>query len=114
MKTVQPLNGETLISLAQAAKKFPGHRGADRLHPATLTRWILAGVKTHDGKRVRLEAVRGGHRWLTSELSLARFVAALTPLADPLDGTPTPATHSPAKQQRAADRAGAELVRRKA
>jgi hypothetical protein len=114
MRTTPPLNGEPLISLSQAALKFPGHRGAERLHPATLTRWILAGVKAPDGTRVRLEAVRAGHRWLTSEPSLARFVAALTPPTDTAGDTSSPAARSPVKQQRAAVRAGAELARRKA
>ena len=114
MKTTPPLNGEPLISLSQAANRFPGHRGAERLHPATLTRWILAGAKAHDGTQVRLEAVRAGHRWLISEQASARFITALTPSAVSTDFTSTAATNSPAKQQRAADRAGAELVRRKA
>lgn len=114
MAVTPPLNGEPLFSLVQAAKKFPGHRGPERLHPATLTRWILAGAKAHDGQRVKLEAVRFGSRWLTSEGALARFSAALTPLTDPPGFTSTPAIRSPVKQQWAADRAGAELVRRRA
>lgn len=72
-----PLNGESLITLSQAAARYPGHRGAVRLHPATLTRWILTGVKGLDGRRVKLEAVRVGGRWLTSEAALHRFSAAL-------------------------------------
>ncbi len=45
---------EPLISLAQAAKKIRGCRGAARLHPATLTRWILPGAKAHGGRVVKL------------------------------------------------------------
>lgn len=114
MNSSTPLNGEPLISLSQAATKFPGHRGANRLHTATITRWILRGVKAPDGRTVRLQAVRGGHRWLTSEQALARFLAALTPTATSLGTVNAEITPSPSQQKRAADRAGAELARRKA
>jgi Protein of unknown function (DUF1580) len=101
--TSTPLNGEPLITLTQAAGRYPGHRGADRLHPATLTRWILRGVRALDGRRVRLEAVRIGCRWLTSEAALARYAAALAATGDP---TPP---RSPAARNRAAEAAGREL-----
>ena len=100
------LNNEPLIPLSQAATRFPGHRGAQRLHPATLTRWILKGVRAFDGRRVKLEAVRIGCRWLTSEPALSRFATAL--------GTPdnsTPPARSPAARRNASDRADAELRR---
>jgi hypothetical protein len=98
------LTEEPLISLSQAAARFPGHRGADRLHPATLTRWILKGVKALDGRRVKLEAVRIGCRWLTSEPALQRFADALgNPPDDP------PPARTPTARQRASDRADAEL-----
>lgn len=100
------LTDEPLISLAQAAAPIPGHRGAARLHPATLTRWILKGVRAVDGRRVKLEALRIGCRWLTSRAALARFAAALGPADAP---PPPPST---AARARASDRAGAELERR--
>ncbi|HEX4613273.1 MAG TPA: DUF1580 domain-containing protein [Urbifossiella sp.] len=99
------LTDEPLISLSQAAARFPGHRGADRLRPATLTRWILKGARAVDGRRVKLEALRVGCRWLTSSPALARFAAALGPAAAP------PPARSPAARTRASDRAGAELER---
>jgi hypothetical protein len=100
------LNDEPLITLSQAATRFPGHRGADRLHPATLTRWILKGVRALDGRRVRLEAVRVGSRWLTSEAALARFADALgTPDA------PVPPPRSPATRRKASEQADSELKR---
>lgn len=98
------LNEEPLISLSQAAARFPGHRGAERLHPATLTRWILKGVLAVDGRRVKLEAVRLGCRWLTSEPALQRF-------ADALSVPPTAGAHprTPTARQKASARADAEL-----
>ena len=98
------LNEEPLISLAQAAARYPGHRGAKRLHPATLTRWILTGVKALDGRRVKLEAMRVGSRWLTSEAALQRFADAL--------GAPAPSnppSRTPTTRQRASEKADAEL-----
>jgi hypothetical protein len=104
------LLSEPLISLSQAAKKFPGGRGADRLHPATLTRWILAGAKAPDGRVVKLEAARAGSRWFTSEAALARFAAALTHPPD--DSASTPPARTPSERQRAAERASAALKRK--
>ena len=98
------LQDEPLISLSQAAARYPGHRGAKRLHPATLTRWILNGVRAIDGRRVKLEAVRLGCRWLTSEAALRRFAEALT--APPPDSPPT---RTPTDRRRASEQADAEL-----
>ena len=107
MSVTLPLNGEPLITLTRAAGKVPGHRGADRLHPATLTRWILIGVKGPAGGRVKLEAVRMGSRWLTSEAAVARFSAALTP---PSADSSAP-SRSPAERRQAAQQAEAALIR---
>ena len=99
------LSEEGYISLARAAARFPGHRGADRLHPATLTRWILKGARALDGRRVKLEADRVGSRWLTTEPALRRFTDALGTAGDTSD---TPRT--PAARQKASARA-ADLLR---
>jgi hypothetical protein len=99
-----PLAGEPLITLAEAATRFPGARRAARLHPATLTRWILKGSRALDGRRVTLEAVRLGSRWLTSEAALTRFAAALG--ARP-DDTPV---RSPATRNRASVAAERRLI----
>lgn len=72
------LLNEKLISLSQACARFPGSRGAERKHPATLTRYIRKGCRGLNGQRVRLEAIRDGNRFLTSEEALARFIAACT------------------------------------
>ena len=109
MPIPKPLNGEPLISLNQAVRFLPGYRGADRLHPATLTRWILSGVKAPSGQRVKLEAVRYGHRWLTSEAALARFATALTPSHDASD--PSTPVRSPANGRSNSERAAAALIR---
>jgi hypothetical protein len=74
--------GETVLNLAQAAARLPGHRDNARLHPVTIQRWILAGIRAPGGRLVRLEAVRVGSRWLTSAEAIDRFAAALTSSAE--------------------------------
>jgi hypothetical protein len=99
------LSEEGYISLVQAATRFPGHRGADRLHPATLTRWILKGARALDGRRVKLEADRVGSRWLTSEPALRRFSDALGAAGDTTPDTP----RTPTARQKASARAADQL-----
>ena len=67
------------------------------------------------GRRVRLEAIRCGGRWLTSVDAVQRFIEAQTPDdLDPPAGVAVPQSPTPrptAKRERAADRAGRELSR---
>jgi hypothetical protein len=67
------LLGESLISLAQAARLFPPNRQGKPVHVTTLQRWVLDGIRG-----VHLEAARAGGRWVTSREAVARFLAALT------------------------------------
>jgi hypothetical protein len=64
------LNGERLMTLAQACCLLPGTRGNDKLNPSTLTRRILKGTKGVNGQVVKLEAVR--IPWHTRRCSLDR------------------------------------------
>ena len=98
---------EPKISLSQAAGRYPGSRGAERTHPATLTRWILRGFRLPYGHHIHLEAVKCGSRWLTSEAALERFFAALTAAARPESSIGQ--TRGIAAVNRAAIRAGLEL-----
>jgi hypothetical protein len=74
-----------------------------------LLRWVLDGIRTADGLRVRLEAARLGGRWLTTAGALARFAAAQTPDLDAPADTPVP--RGATQRRRAAERAGRELER---
>lgn len=48
-------------------------------HPATLTRWILRGVRDpRNGGRIKLEAIRTPGRWLVPEGAVNRFLAEVT------------------------------------
>jgi hypothetical protein len=103
-----------LLTISQVAARLPGSRGARRVHPATITRWILAGCPARGGGRVKLVATRAGSRWLVREADLQAFFAALG--AEP-SGTPAPSTSSPgdppsrtpAARRRAAEKAAAAL-----
>ena len=98
---------DDLLTLADIARRIPGARGARRLHPATITRWILKGAKATDGTVVRLRATRVGHRWLVRAAHLDEFFAALAPAA----GAPpaTPPVRTPAARQRASELANSML-----
>jgi hypothetical protein len=102
------IRNETLIGLKAAARMLPpGRRG----RPVTLSclfRWIVDGVKLPDGSICRLAAVRMGGRWLTSVESLQRFAELQTPR---LDAEKAPGPQSPARRQRASERAGQQLDR---
>lgn len=102
------LSTESTLSLAAAAKLVPPNR---RGRPVTLScvlRWVLDGVKTPDGRTVRLEAVRLGGRWLTSREALQRFAESQTP---DLDRKAPPGPRSAAARKRRSERAARELER---
>jgi hypothetical protein len=96
------------LTLAEISASLPGARGAARLSPATLTRWILDGCKGRDGRRVKLAALRCGQRWLVYQTDLDAFFAAL---AGDLAPTPEPAPpRSKAAKVKAAAAAGRKLA----
>jgi hypothetical protein len=66
------LKVERGISVPQAARSIPPTRLDKPVHPSTIVRWILHGVRG-----VRLEAVRVGGRWVTTHEAIERFSAAL-------------------------------------
>jgi hypothetical protein len=68
---------ETVRTTAQASRLIRSDAGKGHVHPATLIRWIVNGIQVGD-HRVRLEAVRVGSRWLTSEEALQRFADQIT------------------------------------
>lgn len=83
---------ESVISLQDAANDLPsGMKPGKPIHFSTLWRWVLRGCLAIDGRRVRLEAVRLGGRWLTSREALQRFSDALShdQADEPKTRTPT-------------------------
>ena len=101
---VAALLSETKITLADAARMFPG------VNHASVWRWTLKGSKGANGRVVRLEAFRAGARWYTSTEAVTRFVEALSAL--PGDTSePAPAPRGPNARRKASDRAAAVLDR---
>lgn len=100
------IRAEELLSLPQAARRFPSYRLGRPVNPATIWRWVTAGVKLPGGRRVKLGAVRLSGRWLTSVEAIERFIAAQTPR---LDDTTSPRPRTEAKRRKASERAGKEL-----
>ena|SRR5262245_53038110 len=97
---------ESTISLTQAARLLPPGRRGRPVSLSCVLRWVLTGATGPSGERVRLEAVRLGGRWVTSREALQRFAERLTPR---LDGDLATAPRTPAKRQRASERAAREL-----
>jgi hypothetical protein len=102
---------EQLLSLPQAARRFPPYRQDRPVNPSTVWRWISAGVKLPDGRRVKLGAVRLSGRWLTSVEAIERFIAAQTPDLDAGVPASTPPPRTSGQRRRVAEKAGEELER---
>jgi hypothetical protein len=100
------LLSEKLVGLYEAARRLPPGRCGRPVSFSCVLRWITAGRPGPDGKRVKLEAVRLGGRWLTSEEALARWAGRLTPR---LDGEPLPHPRTPGQLSKANERAAKEL-----
>ena len=100
------LISEAAISLSEAAAAVPPSRQGKRTNISTVLRWILFGVKSPQGERIRLEGIRFGGKWVTSRDALQRFAERLTP---DLDGQTTVVPRTPISRQRAAVRAEKEL-----
>jgi hypothetical protein len=96
-------------SLSAAGRMFPGHRGGKSVDPSTVFRWVTKGLRTPAGRVVKLDAVRVGGRWLTSNPAIARFVVALTDDATPASNSPIPPTRTPNARHRAARKANSIL-----
>lgn len=106
---VKLMNGEKLMSFTAIAPQVPGHRGNSHANSSTLFRWATKGVKAANGQTIRLEAVRIGSAWKTSQESVARFAAALTAASLPATDAATETAPTPKQQSRAAARASKEL-----
>jgi hypothetical protein len=95
------------MRLAEAARLIPSSRGDRQTHPATLTRWILRGVRLRNGQTLKLAARRYPGGWSVTRQALDDFVSALT--ADRCGAPPPAAIEPPAARRKAHDRAEAGL-----
>jgi hypothetical protein len=60
-----------------AATRHVPHDGRP-VSPAAILRWIRAGVKTKDGRRIKLQAIRTPGGWLTRADWIDAFLDSLT------------------------------------
>jgi hypothetical protein len=98
---------ETRMSFAAVSREY-GQSGGAPINASTPFRWATKGVKTSDGRTIKLEAVKLGSRWITSKEAVERFVARTTAASMPPEDN-SPAPRSPAARDRAATAAEAEL-----
>jgi hypothetical protein len=99
------------LTIGQLVSRIPGARGARRLSPSTVTRWILTGCPARNGQRVRLPATRAGSRWLVRQSDLDEFFRLLA--AEPNSCAPASAEASrPTSPRRQPNYAARELERR--
>jgi hypothetical protein len=78
MSLIQAPQRSAAINLAVAARLIPSVRGEKHVHPATLTRWILRGIRLRDGAILKLVAQRFPGGWVTTREDLDAFVGRLT------------------------------------
>lgn len=83
---------EPWISLSQAAMLFPPARRGRPVSASCVWRWFKEGVRTADGRRVHLEALRVVNRYVTSQEAVRRFILAQQPGS--AAGTPEPPARS--------------------
>jgi len=68
---------ETLLPGPEAIEKVTGHRP----HYSQFFRWTQTGLKTDDGRRIRLEFAKTGQKRRTSVAAVKRFFQAQTEAA---------------------------------
>ena len=90
------------ITLGEAARLLPAHRGSGRASPSTLWRWVISGAKAADGSTVKLEAAKFGGRHLTTRHALARFAERLSASAEVIAPRPVPSAERLRKRGEAA------------
>src|SRR5882672_11290813 len=96
---------EKVFPLSKASAFLPSSRLNKPVSLSCLHRWVLDGVKLADGRRVRLEALRLGGRWVTSLEAIQRFAEAQTPT---LGNDQQPHSRTSKKRMTAAQRAERE------
>jgi hypothetical protein len=91
------------LKLSAVGRMFPASRGTGTVNPATVWRWARIGATTPNGDRVRLEVVRVGMSYVTSQAALDRFVASLTDASMPAPAPkPAPARNESTRRKASA------------
>ena len=82
------VSSETIISLAECARRLPARRAGKRPHVSCIYRWTVSGCRG-----IILESIQIGATRCTSTAALAKFFAALTAQARGEPMAPPPAKH---------------------
>ena len=97
------VSSETIISLAECARRLPARRAGKRPHVSCIYRWTVSGCRG-----IVLESIQVGGTRCTSTAALSRFFAALTAQAQGEPVAPPPM----AKDRRQATEAAEERLAR--
>jgi hypothetical protein len=101
---------ESWISLSQAAKLFPPARRGRPVSASCVWRWFREGVRTTDGRRIHLEALRVVNRFVTSEPAVRRFIVAQQPGSPEIQNGPVRSVpRTPSQRSRASEGAARKL-----
>ncbi|MCH8839830.1 MAG: DUF1580 domain-containing protein [Planctomycetes bacterium] len=81
--------------VAASERLFPGPVAVEKVtgerpHYSTFFRWTQRGIRTSDGRRIRLEFVKAGSKRLTSVEAVRRFFRATTEAAGVLSSNILP------------------------
>jgi len=90
------LEHDELLTLGQACRLLPR-----KPSPPTLWRWRVKGVKIN-GQCIKLEAVRCGGVWVTTQAAMVDFIERQTTAATPATDDQPDETRSPATERRLA------------
>lgn len=95
---------EQMITFGRLARSLPRRRMDRPVHPSTVHRWRSKGIRG-----IRLEAVRIGGAWQTSQEAFERFVAKLTAAEE----GPSPNASAPLRTKVDKDDAAEQLAKTK-
>jgi hypothetical protein len=108
----EPLSdrSDAYLGLKQAARRFVSQRTGGPVHVSAVLRYMLKGVPTAAGGRIKLAAWRHPGGWVTTEPAIREFIDALT--RDRLGLEPAaPPVRTPLTRRREAEKADGELER---
>lgn len=71
------IGSEEILTFSQTTERLPRARSGRAVHPNTIWRWAMRGLKARSGRIVKLEVAKIGGRNCTSKEALDRFFAAL-------------------------------------
>jgi hypothetical protein len=105
LEMVNRLLTEGLIGTGASARLFGQLKGGRPVHPGTIVRWHLKGVRMADSRIIRLEGIRVAGKVMTSKAALIRFIAE----QQTIHTSNPPISRTPSYRNRAAEAAAKQL-----